>query len=64
MKISLRGEEWKFVDVKWASSHYVESFDLENGSGQLFDWDKDLTDEERTLIDEGLEQLVRDDHDD
>lgn len=66
-RVLLRGKLWEFVDVKWCGaepdvgimSDYVDSFDLQDADGNLWDWDKEqLTEAEDKVVNDALCILV------
>lgn len=65
--VLLRGKLWEFDNVTWCGaepdvgimSDYVDSFDLQDTDGNLWDWDKEqLTDEEDKAVNEALCKLT------
>ena len=66
-EVILRGKVWEFVDIRWCGadpdvglmSDYVDTFDLRDAEGNMWDWDKDQpTEAENKILDEALCKLV------
>lgn len=66
-RVLLRGKLWEFVDVTWCGaepdvgimSNFVDSFNLQDADGNLWDWDRDqLTEAEDKVVNMALGLLV------